>query len=355
MPFGTILFDALIFLILITLTVTIHELGHFWLARRRSVRVDVFSIGLGRELFGWTARTGTRWKIALLPIGGYVRFSAPIETAATPGARAAILIGGPLANFVLAFCLLAGLYLTAGRAVILPTVDVLEPGSPALAAGMTVGDRVLRIAGVPIGGIEELQRVVQSHLDQPVAVEVERGGQTVTLTVTPRSGEMQDGTGRTRHLVRLGLQSTTMVRIRESAVAAIVDAAREVANQSIGILSGLRRIVLGQQSAGDIGGVIQIAQISGVVAHTGSEATIEFLALLSVNLGLINLLPVPLLDGGQLVFCGLEALRGRPLGRRAEGLVAMAGFFTIGILMLLGNFNDLVHTGFFGTLFGGTR
>ena len=355
MPFGTVLFDVLMFLILVTVTVTIHELGHFWIARCRGVRVDVFSIGLGPELFGWTARTGTRLKLAVLPVGGYVRFSAPIETAVTPGARAAVLIGGPLANFVLAFGLLAGLYFSGGRAIILPTVDVLEPGSPAQAAGMAVGDRVLRIAGVPIERIEDLQRAVQSHLDQSVDIEVERDGQGVTLTVTPRSGEKTDGTGHTRRLARLGIQSTTMVRIRESAVDAIADAAGEVASQSIGILAGLCRILLGQQSAGDIGGMIQIAQISGTVAHTGFEATIEFLALLSVNLGLINLLPVPLLDGGQLVFCGLEALRGRPLGRRAEGLVAMAGFFTIGIVMLLGNFNDLVHTGFFGALFGATR
>jgi regulator of sigma E protease len=356
---------GLSFVVILTLLVFVHELGHYLIARRNGVRVDVFSIGFGPELFGWTAASGTRWKFSAIPLGGYVKMygdsdvasatAAPVEMTAeeravafphkSVGQRAAIVIGGPAANFLFAVVVLAGLYMTVGQPYTPPAIDTVEPGSAAADAGFRPGDLVRAIDGQSIERFEDMQRIIQARPGQHMSVTVERDGKPVTLSVTPKVHQFRDRFGNDQRIGLLGVKSDQLRIIRHDPATAAWQAARETWNLTAGTLHAVGQMIAGTRPADEVGGVVRIAKMSGDVTSEGLVYTVWFVALLSINLGLINLFPIPVLDGGHLLFYAAEFVRGRPLGRRAQEYGSMAGLAAVLALMIFATWNDLVHLG----------
>jgi regulator of sigma E protease len=359
--FGHTLFA---FLIVFTLVVFIHEFGHYWVARRCGVRVEVFSIGFGREIFGYTTRNGTRWKAGLVPLGGYVRFygddgpssrvTSHIERM-TPEDRAvcfhykslaqrtAIVTAGPAANFVLALALYAGLFMTAGRPITPAIIDTIMEDSAALKAGFLPGDHVVRIDDVSIERFEELRDIVMFGPGVEMAMGVIRDNAEIELLVTPREYEFKDSLGNTHVIGRLGISVKAAELVRLGPIDAVGAAMFDIYVLVKRSLQGLGEILIGKRDASELGGPIMIAQLSGQTAEAGLLPMIEFIVILSTTLGLINLFPIPMLDGGHLVFYAFEAVRGRPLGPRAQEFGYMIGFALVISLMVFATFNDLTR------------
>jgi regulator of sigma E protease len=357
---------AVPFLIVLTVLVFVHELGHYWVARRNGVRIETFSIGFGSELFGWTDRHGTRWKFSAIPLGGYVKMygdadatSAPGEELAemTPeqravsfhhkrvGQRAAIVAAGPAANFLFAIVVFAALYVTVGQPFTPPEVGAVTPDSAAQRAGIEPGDRFVRINGEEIERFEDILRIVQLNLDtRPLDIVVQRRGREVEIQVTPTLVVETDRFGRETRMARLGI-SRGGVEIRQHGpLEALWRAAQETWNQTIGTLRAMGQIATGQRSTAELGGPARIAEMAGEVTKSGGlVALVVFMCVLSINLGLINLFPVPMLDGGHLLFYAAEVLRGRPLSLRAQEYGFRIGLVLVLSLMLFATWNDLVH------------
>ncbi|MCS0497798.1 RIP metalloprotease RseP [Ancylobacter sp. MQZ15Z-1] len=357
------------FLFVLTIVVFFHELGHFWVARRAGVTIVAFSIGFGPELVGFYDRHGTRWKISAIPLGGYVKFLGDDNAASTPdraqleqmseadrrgsffhkpvAARAAIVAAGPIANFILAIVIFSVLFMTVGRPVMTPLVDAVQPGSAAEKAGFQPHDLILSIDGTPIETFSDMQRIVSVSADEPLRIEIDRDGQHLTLTATPDRREITDRFGNVQRLGVLGIsRSTGGGEIKTQTygpVQAVTMAAREVwfiVDRTFSYIGG---VVTGRESADQLGGPIRIAQVSGQVATFGMAALLQLAAVLSVSIGLLNLFPVPLLDGGHLLFYAIEALRGRPLSERAQEVGFRIGLALVLMLMLFATWNDILN------------
>jgi regulator of sigma E protease len=352
------------FLVLLTVLVFIHEMGHFLIARACGVRVEVFSIGFGPELFGWTDRTGTRWKFSWLPLGGYVRMfgqednviegeSARAMTAQERAvsfrhkgvwSRMAIVFAGPAANYIFAILVFAVLYATAGKVSTPPVVGEVVANSPASEAGIVKGDRIVKVEGDAVDDFSDIIYSVQSNIGSLLTLELERGGTPVTVQVQPREIHDKDAQGKDVSFVGLGIRNADEHKITQlSVVDSLVSANIDVYKATVGTLKGLWQMVAGERSSQEVGGALRIAKMSGDVAQLGLISFIAFAAALSVNLGLINLFPVPLLDGGHLVYYAIEAVRGRPLGDRAQEFGLKVGLALVLSLMLFATWNDLVY------------
>lgn len=367
--FGSFAGYALPFLFVLTVVVFFHELGHFLVARWCGVRVQAFSVGFGPELFGRNDRHGTRWKLSAIPLGGYVKFAGDENEASVPdqealsrmsaeeraGAfqtkpvsrRAAIVAAGPIANFILAIVIFALLFGLFGRQEISPRVDTIQPDSAAQAAGLMAGDMVLAIDGQPIQTFSDMQRIVSVSADQPLSMLVDRGGQQLTIEVTPQRREITDPFGNVQSVGLLGVSRSAskedVVTRTFGPVEAVVEGSREtwfVVTRTAGYLAG---IVTGRESADQLGGPIRVAQISGQVATLGFGALLNLTAVLSVSIGLLNLLPIPMLDGGHLLFYAAEALRGKPLSERAQEYGFRIGIAIVLFLMVFATWNDVLH------------
>ena len=321
------------FVFILTVIVFIHEFGHYFVARRCGVRVEVFSIGFGPELFGWTDRAGTRWKFSLLPLGGYVRM---FGEAAMPGAegedapemtaeeravsfqdkslarRAAIVSAGPLANFVLAIVVWAVLFATVGQRVTPPNVGTVQSGSAAEEAGIKPGDVIVGIEDNEIGRFSDLQRIISISPGVPLRVELRRDGRELTLTVTPKLKEITDVLGNRHEVGLIGISPAGTAFVRHDPATAVLRAVQETYRFATLLLGVLGEIISGTRSSKELGGPIGIFQMSGQMAEFGLPTVFWFMAVLSVNLGLINLFPIPVLDGGHLMFYAVEAVRGKP-------------------------------------------
>lgn len=352
------------FLVVLTVLVFVHELGHYWVARRNGVRVEVFSIGFGPELFGWTDRAGTRWKFSAVPLGGYVKMFGDADAASTPGAelpamspeekkvsfhhkrlgqRAAIVAAGPLANFLFAIVIFAVLFTTFGQPFTPPEVGAVVPDSAAERGGIQAGDRIIRINGTSIERFEDIQRIVQIGLEQPLAMVVSRAGREVELAVRPTIVQETDRFGNATRVARLGIRGGGMEFVRHDPLTAVARGFGETWNQSVGTLRAIGQMIVGTRTTDELGGPLRIAQMSGEVAQGGVGSLIVFMAVLSINLGLINLFPVPMLDGGHLVFYAAEAVRGRPLSLQAQEYGFRIGLVLVFSLMLFATWNDLVR------------
>ena len=363
------------FLVILTVLVFVHEYGHYAVARRAGVRVEVFSVGFGPELFGWTDRSGTRWKFSAVPLGGYVRMfgeSDPASAADTDPAgiseeeravsfhhkslraRTAIVAAGPAANFLFAILVLAVLHASVGQRLLAPTVSEVMAGSAAEAGGLLAGDRVVEADGVAIGQFGDLQQVVAASADRTLELVVERDGERVALAVTPRRVESTDSAGLAVARGQLGVRGGTVEYRRSDPLSAVWIATVETWSLTVRTLAAVREIITGSRSADELGGPLRIAQISGSAAEAGLATALWFTALLSINLGLINLFPIPVLDGGHLVFYAAEAVRGRPLGERVREYASIAGLTTVIGLMVFVTWNDIVQlrvVDFFHSLF----
>jgi regulator of sigma E protease len=364
------------FLVFLTILVFVHELGHYLVARRNGVRVEVFSIGFGPELFGWYDRAGTRWKVSAIPLGGYVKMFGDAGASSMPGAelaamsaeeravcfhhkrlgqRVAIVAAGPIANFLFAIALLSGLFAIVGQPFTAPEVDSIQPGSAAEMAGLRAGDVFIRIDGEAIQRFEEIQRIVQASPGKALDVVIRRDGGESALTLTPRASELTDRLGHKRQIGVIGIRNTKMQVVRHDPLTALWQASRETFGISVATLKAVGEMIAGTRTTEELGGPLRIAQMSGEVGRSTIESKIWFIAVLSINLGLINLFPIPVLDGGHLLLYAAEALRGRPLGPKALEYTSAVGLALVLALMIFATWNDLVHlkvVDFFGSLLG---
>jgi regulator of sigma E protease len=357
------------FLFVLTIVVFFHELGHFLVARWCGIKVLVFSIGFGPEIFGFNDRHGTRWKLAAVPLGGYVKFLGDENAASVPdqaavaamseaerresffhkpvAQRAAVVAAGPIANFLLAIVIFATVFMLFGKQMTAARVDSIQPDSAAAQAGFRSGDVILSIDGRPIEGFSDMQRIVSSRAGQPLTFIVERGGVQETLIATPALKEIKDNFGNVHRIGVLGItRSMSPNDVRTETVGplkAVAMGAEEtwfVVERTLSYLGG---VIVGRESADQLGGPIRIAQVSGQVATIGFTALIHLAAVLSVSIGLLNLFPIPLLDGGHLLFYAIEAVRGRPLSERAQEMGFRVGLALVLMLMVFATFNDILH------------
>lgn len=354
------LLDSLIpFLVLLTALVFVHELGHYVVARRCGVRVLTFSIGFGPELFGWNDKSGTRWRISAIPLGGYVKMFGDADASSSRGAdengmsdeekavsfhakplgsKSAIVAAGPLANFAFAAVLLAVLYAFVGTPV--PSNDAhvgaVSPDSAAEAAGLAEGDMIRAIDGRTLTGFDDLRTIVAASPDTALSFRIERDGRLLDLDVTPAPVTLADGST----IGRVGIAPRFDYETR-GIVDSVIGGAEGTWRLTVQTVLFLGRIISGDESSDNIGGPIGIAMLSGEMAKRGFGDYLFFAALLSVNLGLINLLPVPVLDGGHLAFYAVEALRGRPLGEKAQEYGFRLGLVLILLLFLFATKNDI--------------
>lgn len=356
--------SALAFVLVLSVLVFVHEWGHYWVARRAGVRIEVFSIGFGPELFGFNDKAGTRWKVSALPLGGYVKMFGDADAASTPGAhvptmteaekavsfhhkplgaRAAIVAAGPLVNLLFAVVLLAGLFATAGQPYTAPEIGNVQPGSAAERAGLLPGDVIRAIDGKTIARFEEIRQTVSINPGVALRLDVARDGRPLEIVATPSVSEMTDRFGNSHRVGLLGVASAGVGHVVHDPLTAVWEALREVGGMISGTFTALGQMIDGSRGAEELGGPLRIAQMSGEVAQTGLYSLIWFMAFLSVNLGLINLFPVPMLDGGHLLFYLFEAVRGRPLGERVQEYGFRIGLALVLSLMVFATWNDLVQ------------
>jgi regulator of sigma E protease len=357
------------FLFGLSVVVFFHELGHFLIARWCGVRVLTFSVGFGPEIVGFNDRYGTRWKLSAIPLGGYVKFFGDDNAASVPdeaavarmteaerrysffyqpvGRRAAIVAAGPIANFILAIVIFATIFAIYGRQTTTARVDTVVPNSAAAAAGLKPGDVVLAIDGRAIESFSDMQRIVSANAGRTLSFQIDRGGAPMTLTATPALKQGKDSFGNATCQAVLGVsRSMAAGDVKTEHVnpaAAIWLGAKEtwfIIDRTFSYIGGL---FTGRECADQLGGPIRIAQISGQVATLGFMPVLHLAAMLSVSIGLLNLFPVPLLDGGHLLFYIIEAARGRPLSARSQEIGFRIGFAIVVMLMIFTVFNDTIQ------------
>ena len=365
----------LTFLIGITILVFVHEFGHYIVARWCKVRVEIFSVGFGKEIFGWTDKNGTRWKIASIPLGGYVKMfgegdaiirdeDSQSEREMTEAERkvsfyhkrlshrAYIVAAGPAINFIFAILAFAILFFAVGVPTPvndkqLSVVGSVLPNSPAYHSGFSAGDKILAINGNGILYFAELKKIVEASAGQKLSVKILRGKKEKILNVIPKPTDIKID-GQYKKVGRLGITGDPgeLVNIKQGFSEALLNGCVKTYEFSKRILVFVGNIFIGKESTSELGGILRIADISGKVADQGFANYISFLAILSINLGLINLFPIPMLDGGHLAFYLFEALRGKPLAEKTQEYGLRVGFALVIALFLFVTWNDFINLGF---------
>lgn len=356
------------FIFVLSLIVFFHELGHFLVGRWCGVKVDAFSLGFGPELFAFVDRYGTRWRVAALPLGGYVKFHGDANgasmvdeegAAVMPEAeravsffaqkvwkRALIVAAGPLANFVLAIVIFTGVFYFSGRAVLLPLVDKVTEGSAAQDAGFQPGDLIVAIDHGRIDSFEQMQRIVQVSSDVALTFDVERDGKTIELVATPRRREMKTPFGSARVGV-LGVEAGAKPENWRTQHFGFVDSFKRAGSETWFVVartgSYIGGLVMGRESTDQLSGPIRIAEVSGEMAKIGIAALLNLAAILSISVGILNLFPIPLLDGGHLFYYAVEAVQGKAMHEKAQEFGFKLGLTLVAALMIFATYNDIVR------------
>ncbi|QLC24154.1 RIP metalloprotease RseP [Parasphingopyxis algicola] len=360
-----ILYSIGAFLLVIGPLVFVHEMGHYLVARWFGTKVEKFSIGFGREIAGWTDGRGTRWKIGWLPLGGYVQFAGDLNAASQPdpdanaipdaeraelfqfkpvGQRFLIILAGPMINFLFAVILFMGIFATYGQAQNAPVISAIMEDSVADEAGFALGDEIVAVDGRAIDRFDELADIVRLRPGQEMRFDIVRGGDDLSITAVTGDVTVTDRFGNEARIGRLGVQSDVLEMERLGALE-LPGAALEQTVSSLEMITvGLGQIITGRRSVEELGGPLRIAQFSGQTASLGLYAFLFFMAAISINLGFINLLPIPMLDGGHLVFYAAEAVRRRPIKPEAQewafrmGLAVLLSFMLMVTVIDLGSF-----------------
>jgi regulator of sigma E protease len=362
------------FIILILIVVFIHEYGHYYFAKRFGVGVTDFSIGFGKEMFGWNDKSGTRWKVCVIPLGGYVKFFGDRNVYSQADndkiikeyskedqdklfvlkplyQRALIVFGGPLANFLLAILIFFSVYIFAGKDFTPAVINEVQKDSPAMVAGLKNNDIVVSIDGNEVKSIMEVSKYIMMSTDEYISFVVNRYDQDLTFRVKPNIVEGEDNLGNKINKrmvgIKLGAYNNEVNHVKLGPAKALFYAVNEVYYVSTSSLKYIGSMLTGKGDSSQLGGPIRIAKISGQVAEFGILPFISLMAYISISLGLINLFPIPMLDGGHLMFYGIEKVLGRPLSQKTQ-----EGFFRIGLFLLLSlmfftTFNDLKDVGLF--------
>ncbi|MCL2384943.1 MAG: RIP metalloprotease RseP [Alphaproteobacteria bacterium] len=356
------------FLFVLSLVVFFHELGHFLIGRWCGVKVDAFSLGFGPEIFGFDDRYGTHWRVATFPLGGYVKFHGDANGASIPDEaalatmsiqerdisfiaqnvwkRAAIVAAGPLANFVLAIVIFTGIFYVNGRAILLPKVDSIAEGSAAAAAGFRPGDMILAIGETKIDSFEEMQRIVQTEADTPLIFTIERDGKELQLTATPRRSDVSTAFGETRVGI-LGVQSQGRPENWHVQHYGFAGSFQHACSETWYVIartgSYIKGLFTGTESTDQLSGPIRIAEVSGAMAKIGLAAVFNLAAILSISVGMLNLLPIPLLDGGHLFYYAVEAVRGKAMNDKAQQFGFRIGLMLVTSLLIFTTYNDILR------------
>ena len=354
------------FLFVITIVVFFHELGHFSMARACGIAVQAFSIGFGPELAGWTDRKGTRWKICLLPVGGYVKFAGDADAASRPDEdelrkmepsrrasilhfkplyqRALVVAAGPIANFILGIAIFSLVYMALGKVSEAPIVGDVQPDKAAAEAGFQPDDLIRSVDGQPVATFDDLQRIVTGSGGSTLHIVLMRDGREMTIDAAPRLQDEVDASGQTVQVARLGIERAFDSVGPLEAIGLGAGQTWFIVERTLGYLG---QIVIGQARPDQVAGPLGILQLSGAVATFGFLTLLALAAHLSVSIGLINLFPIPVLDGGHLLYYAFEAVLGRPLGERAQEIGFRLGLAFVLSLFLLATFNDLVRFNLF--------
>lgn len=359
------------FVLVIGPLVFVHEMGHYLAARWFGVKSEAFSIGFGREIAGWTDKRGTRWKIGWLPLGGYVRFAGDMNAVSQPSAewlalpaeernktfqakpvwqRAIIVAAGPIVNFLIAMLILGGFAMAFGDTRTPPVIGSVVAGSAAERAGLQAGDRITRLGDHDIQIFEDLLSYTRINPGVATQVSVTRGGEQLTRPVTIGVERQTDRFGNSYRIGMLGIARGERVAVAVSLFEAPIVAVRRTGEIVSMMVETIGQIISGRRSVKELGGPLSIAKVSGEQITLGPEAFVFLIALVSINLGFINLLPVPMLDGGHLLFYAIEAVRRRPVGPQAQEWAFRGGLAAILALMLLVTFNDLENFGLWRSL-----
>jgi regulator of sigma E protease len=359
----SILMTVFAFLLVLGPLVLVHELGHYLVGRWFGVKAVAFSVGFGKELAGWTDKRGTRWKLSLLPLGGYVQFAGDMNAASMPDSkgleslsedergyvfhakplwqRALIVLAGPVTNLIVAIAIFASFNYLYGKVVASPVIATFTQVSPARDAGLRVGDRIVAIDGQPIAGFDEVREKVLPYPSHTITVVADRGGRQIKVKVPIASTIARDEFGNESHIGVIGIGAGKFQIVPVGSVEAVTLAA----DQSLGIVktmvTGIKQIMVGERSVKELGGPIKIAKFSGERLTLGWPEFVYFAALISINLAFINLLPIPALDGGHLAFYAAEAVRRKPLGARSQEWAFRTGLAFVLALMLFVTINDL--------------
>ncbi len=355
------------FILVISLLVFVHEMGHYLVGRWCGIRSTAFSVGFGPELIGFTDKHGTRWKISAVPLGGYVKFFGDEDVSSKPDSdglsgltleeraqtlagaklwkRAATVAAGPIANFILAILIFMVLFTVYGRMISDPVVSEVRPDSAAQTAGILPGDRLIAIDGEKMQTFEDVRRYVSIRPGTQINVTVERDGRDLSLPMVPTRTETTDQFGNKIELGIIGI-TTDQTRgnfrhVSYTPLEALVEGVRETGHVITGTFNYIGNLVTGRMNADQLGGPVRVAQASGQVATLGFGALIQLAAVLSISIGLLNLMPVPILDGGHLVFYAIEAVRGRPVGSGAQEVAFRIGLAMIFSLMVFATWNDI--------------
>lgn len=356
------------FILVLSLLVFVHEMGHYLVGRWCGIRVTAFSIGFGPELVGFTDGHGTRWKLSAIPLGGYVKFYGDDDVASMPDAsglqgmsdeekartlagaklwkRAATVAAGPIANFIFAIAIFAVLFSVYGRVVADPVVSEVQPNSAAQAAGVEPGDRLVALDGSKISTFDDVRRYVSIRPETRIIVTVERNGKNLDLPMVPKRSEITDQFGNKVELGLIGVVTNEQrgnFRVETfSPLGAVMEGVNETGHIITGTFRYIGNIFAGSMSAKQIGGPIRIAETTGQMATLGFSALLQFAAVISVSLGLMNLFPIPVLDGGHLLIYAVEWVRGRPLSVRSQEIVFRFGLAMILSLMVFATWNDTI-------------
>jgi regulator of sigma E protease len=363
-----VLFGTIVpFLFVLTVVVFIHEMGHYLVGRWCGIGVKAFSIGFGPELVGFNDSRGTRWKLCAIPLGGYVKFVGDMNAVSQPDEaemaqlsdaerkvafhtqpiwkRAATVFAGPLFNFLLTIAVLAVLFSIYGKVVLEPTVAEIVPNSPAAAAGFLPGDRFVSVDGQPVESFADVQRLVSGRSGDAIVFVMLRNGKEVVLTATPAIVEQKDALGNTIKVGVIGVVNNEALgqprMISFSPAGAVVEAVRETVHIVERTGQFMKRFAVGREDKCQLGGPVKIADMAGRAAALGFQWLVQLVALLSVGIGILNLLPIPPLDGGHLLFYGIEAIFRRPVSERVMEMVYRAGFTVVLLFMGFVFWNDL--------------
>lgn len=353
---------AIPFIIVLSVLVFVHELGHFLVGRYNKVKIEVFSIGFGPEFFGWNDKFGTRWKFSMIPLGGYVRFFGDADASSRPDTesvekmtaeeksqtlqskpvrqRLAISAAGPLANFLFAIVIFTGLYIVKGEPVVPATVGNVSPGKIAEKAGLKAGDQILSMNGVTPKDFYELRDLIIDNKGKEVDVRFRRGTdeQTVHLKMVET-----DAQGQEKPVGLLGIAPSLPIYNKVNPLQAVSRAVENTWMICANALTGIGQMITGKRSADELGGILSIADLAGKSSKGGIATFLFFMAFLSINLGLINLFPIPVLDGGHILLDSIEGIRGKPVSEKGKNYAFMGGLFIVASFMLMSTWNDIVR------------
>lgn len=357
------------FLIVLTVLVFIHELGHYIVARWNGVKIEVFSIGFGPELFGWTDKAQTRWKFSLIPLGGYVRMYGDADGSSRADSdtlktmsdtdksftlhgksvtqRMAVVAAGPIANYLLAIILMAGIFTFKGQPVITNQIGEVVTGSVAEQLGIHKHDKIIKINETPIRNFDDIQATLPPLKGEAIKIAVERTSpdksEPEVIIMSGKMAQFDINTKEFKPTPKLGIRPGTMDYETKGIISSIMDAVKFTYKLSADTLAGLGQMIAGNRSSGELVGILGMGEMAGQSAKGGLVTLLWFMAILSINLGLVNLLPIPVLDGGHLVFYAIEGIRGKPVSTRAQEIAFMIGLGIVLLAMLISTKNDLMR------------